>query len=56
LTSGKFAGRVEELFEMLPKPLEWRSFYRHGPNFLVDTAPEAKKIVTAQVVRLKAEG
>ena len=27
MTSRKFTGSVENVFQKLPKPLEWRSFY-----------------------------
>jgi len=33
-----FVQQVEEVFQKLPKPLEWRSFYRHDLNLIVDTA------------------
>ena len=38
-----FVQQVEEVFKKLPKPLEWRSFYRHDLNLIVDTAPREKK-------------
>ena len=39
-----FVQQVEEVFKKLPKPLEWRSFYRHDLNLIVDTAQEVRKV------------
>jgi len=36
----KFAQQVEKIFKNLPKPLEWRSFYRHGLPLLMDICKE----------------
>lgn len=41
--SHKFMGQVHEIFQNLPKPLEWRSFYNNDLKLLVDTAPEVRK-------------
>ncbi len=43
-TSRKFAGSVENIFKSLPKPLEWRSFYRHGLPLLMDICKEVQEI------------
>ncbi len=43
-TSRKFAGRVVKIFENLPKPLEWRSFYRHDLPILMDFCEEAREV------------
>ena len=32
----KFAEQVDKIFRNLPKPLEWRTFYRHDLNLLMD--------------------
>ncbi|MEE8399005.1 MAG: ParB/RepB/Spo0J family partition protein [Desulfobacterales bacterium] len=40
LTSHRFVGHVEKLFKNLPKSLEWRSFYTHDLNLLVQ-APQS---------------
>ena len=42
-TSRKFAGRVAKIFKNLPKPLEWRSFYRHDLPILIDFCEEVRK-------------
>jgi len=39
-----FVQQLEEVFKKLPKPLEWRSFYRHDLNLIVDTAQEVRKV------------
>jgi len=43
-TSRKFAGRVAKIFKNLPKPLEWRSFYRHELPILMDICEEVRKV------------
>jgi hypothetical protein len=40
----KFAQQVEKIFKNLPKPLEWRSFYRHDLPILMDISKEVQKI------------
>ncbi len=42
LLSGKFAGQVEKIFDNLPKPLEWQSFYRHDLPILLSTCKEVQ--------------
>jgi len=42
-TSGKFAGRVEKIFNNLPKSLEWQSFYRHDLRILMDICKEVRE-------------
>ena len=42
--SRKFAGQVEKIFKNLPKPLEWRSFYRHDLPLLMDICKEVQDI------------
>ncbi len=42
--SSKFAGRVEDIFQNLPKPLEWRSFYRHDLPILMDFCKEVREV------------
>ncbi len=37
-----FVQQVEKVFKKLPKPLEWRSFYRHDLNLLVDICMEVQ--------------
>ena len=49
--SHKFVGQVEQIFKRLAKPLEWRSFYVHDLNLLVET--DQKKPVEGR--RLKDE-
>ena len=39
-TSNKFIGRVEKIFKILPKSLEWRSFYINGLPILMDIYKE----------------
>ena len=34
--------RVERIFKNMPKSLEWRSFYMHDLNLIVDTCIEAQ--------------
>ena len=40
----KFAQQVEKIFKNLPKPLEWRSFYRHELPILMDICEEVQKV------------
>jgi hypothetical protein len=42
--SRKFAGQVEKIFKNLPKPLEWRSFYRHDLPLLIDFCEEVQEV------------
>jgi hypothetical protein len=42
--SHKFVGQVEKIFKSLPKPLEWRSFYRHDLPILMDICEEVREI------------
>ncbi len=42
--SRKFAGQVEKIFKNLPKPLEWRTFYRDDLPILMDISKEDQKI------------
>lgn len=42
--SRKFAGQVEKIFKNLPKPLEWRSFYRHDLPLLMDFCEEGQEV------------
>ncbi len=42
MTSHKVVGSVERIFETMPKPLEWRSFYSNDLNLLVGTCLEAQ--------------
>ena len=42
--SRKFAGQVEKIFKNLPKPLEWRTFYRHDLSILMDISEEVQKV------------
>ena len=42
MTSHKFMGRVEQMFESLPKPLEWRSFYNNDLPLLIDFCEEVR--------------
>ena len=39
----KFAQQVEKIFQNLPKPLEWRSFYRHDLPLLMDFCEEVRE-------------
>ncbi|MEE9418793.1 MAG: hypothetical protein V3W43_04910, partial [Desulfatiglandaceae bacterium] len=43
-TSNKFVGRVEEIFNNLPKSLEWRLFYRHDLSILMDFCEEVRVV------------
>ncbi len=43
-TSHKFMGRVEKIFNNLPKSLEWRSFYNNDLPILMDISKEVQKI------------
>ena len=43
LTSHKFMGSVEKIFKNLPKPLEWRSCYRHELPILMDISEEVRE-------------
>ncbi len=40
--SHKFVGQVEKIFNNLPKPLEWRSFYIHDLPLLLSTCKEVQ--------------
>ena len=40
----KFAQQVEKIFINLPKPLEWRSFYRHDLPILMDICEKVQKV------------
>jgi len=42
--SHKFVGQVEKIFQNLPKPLEWRSFFNHDLSLLTDICNEIKEI------------
>ncbi len=42
MTSHKFMGRVERIFENRPKSLEWQSFIGHDLDLLVDTCIEVQ--------------
>jgi len=42
--SHKFVGQVEKIFQNLPKPLEWRSFFNHDLSLLTDICDEIKEI------------
>ncbi len=42
--SRKFAGQVAKIFKNLPKPLEWRSFYRHHLPILMDICKEVREV------------
>ena len=44
LLLNKFVQQVEEVFKKLPKPLEWRSFYVHDLNLLVDICIEVRDV------------
>ncbi len=41
---GKFAQQVEKIFNNLPKPLEWQTFYRHDLPILMDISKEVQKV------------
>ncbi len=47
MTSHKLVGSVEKIFENLPKPLKWRSFYRSDLDLLVDSCIEVQEEVMA---------
>jgi len=40
----KFAQQVERIFKNLPKPLEWRSFFRDDLPILMDICEEVQKV------------
>ncbi len=40
----KFVEHVEQIFNNLPKSLEWRSFYNHGFSLLIDFCEEVQEI------------
>ena len=42
-TSSRFAGRVEKIFNNLPKPLEWQSFYNNDLPLLMDFCEEVRE-------------
>ncbi len=42
--SNKFVGQVEKIFNNLPKPLEWRSFYINDFPILMDIYKKVQKI------------
>ncbi len=44
LLFNKFIKQMEKIFKNLPKPLEWRSFYRHDLPILMDISKEVQKI------------
>ncbi len=46
--SSRFAGRVEDLFNNLPKPLEWRTFYRHDLPLPIDFCEEVREVSIRQ--------
>jgi hypothetical protein len=37
-------GQVEKIFQNLPKPLEWHSFFNHDLSLLTDICDEIKEI------------
>ncbi len=43
-TSHKFVRRVEKIFNNLPKPLEWQSFYNHDLPLLMDIYKEVQEV------------
>ena len=43
-TSHKFVRRVENIFENLPKPLEWLSFFNHDLPLLMDFCEEVQEV------------
>ena len=43
LLLNKFIQQVEEVFQNLPKPLEWRSFYNNDLNLIVDICIEVQE-------------
>jgi hypothetical protein len=42
-TSHKFMGRVEKIFNNLPKSLEWQSFYNNDIPLLIDFCKEVQE-------------
>jgi len=40
----KFVKQVEKIFKILPKPLEWRSFFNHDLPLLIDFCEEVKEV------------
>ena len=40
----KFVEQVDQIFQNLPKSLEWRSFYTHDLTLLVDICKEVQNI------------
>lgn len=47
-TSNKFIGRVEKLFNNLPKPVEWLSFYNNDLPLLIDFCEEVRDVSIRQ--------
>ena len=43
-TSHKFVRRVENIFENLPKPMEWLSFFNHDLPLLIDFCEEVQEV------------
>jgi len=43
-TSHKFVGRVEKIFNNLPKSVEWRSFFNHDLPVLIDFCEEVREV------------
>jgi len=41
----KFVEQVEKIFKNLPKSLEWRSFFNHDLNLIVETGQEVLNVV-----------
>ncbi len=44
ITSHKFMGRVIKIFNNLPKPLKWRSFYENDLPLLVQVSQDVKEV------------
>ena len=44
LLFNNFVKQVQRIFDNLPKPLEWQSFYRHDLNLLVQADPDVRKV------------
>ena len=44
LTSNKFIGSVKEIFQNLPKPLKWLSFYLNDLPLLIDFCEEVQEV------------
>ncbi len=40
----KFVQQVEKIFKNLPKSLEWRSFFNHDLNLIVETGQEVRDV------------